>query len=78
MGFRAGIAHNIISTHALREEGDPDTWADYDTAVRISTHALREEGDVIILPPRNPAHHFYPRPPRGGRHGKDDEEAIQL
>ena len=34
-----------ISTHALREEGDP-FGAVLDQLVHISTHALREEGDV--------------------------------
>ena len=35
---------------------------------RISIHALREEGDwpMALMPAR--ALHFYPRPPRGGRH----------
>ena len=40
----------------------------------ISIHALREEGDgggkrAVALPV-----HFYPRPPRGGRHGHSSEE----
>ena len=35
----------------------------------ISIHALREEGDKGRADQR-PAHrNFYPRPPRGGRHG---------
>src|SRR5699024_1933578 len=34
-----------ISTHALREEGDPQARAGSDRK-EISTHALREEGDV--------------------------------
>ena len=40
------------------------------TAIRISTHALREEGDLsgpASNMPQSP--YFYPRPPRGGRHG---------
>ena len=38
--------------------------------VAISIHALREEGDGRIgrLPHRH--NHFYPRPPRGGRHAE--------
>ena len=41
-----------------------------DALQRISIHALREEGDLghrgrICLPDD-----FYPRPPRGGRHGR--------
>ena len=34
-----------ISTHALREEGDPFFTASMLSLLRISTHALREEGD---------------------------------
>ena len=34
-----------ISTHALREEGDPRAPAHHAKAGLISTHALREEGD---------------------------------
>ena len=34
---------------------------------QISIHALREEGDSSSLPPLRSPHHFYPRPPRGGR-----------
>ena len=56
----------LISTHALREEGDlrlqdvPELYA-------ISTHALREEGDVMSMPSCVEIGNFYPRPPRGGR-----------
>ena len=35
----------------------------------ISIHALREEGDGAQLQPLQGHTHFYPRPPRGGRHG---------
>ena len=34
----------------------------------ISIHALREEGDQCPLLQKQGVHHFYPRPPRGGRH----------
>ena len=34
----------VISIHALREEGDPECGA-YQPLVWISIHALREEGD---------------------------------
>ena len=34
----------VISTHALREEGDPNLPA-FEAWQAISTHALREEGD---------------------------------
>ena len=38
------------------------------TDLPISIHALREEGDFILPRPNRAASHFYPRPPRGGRH----------
>ena len=34
----------------------------------ISIHALRGEGDGRLLQKATPTGHFYPRPPRGGRH----------
>ena len=34
----------------------------------ISIHALREEGDILKSPAARLRSHFYPRPPRGGRH----------
>ena len=36
---------------------------------RISIHALREEGDRCDDEPHGLQLYFYPRPPRGGRHG---------
>ena len=36
---------------------------------RISIHALREEGDSSKATIKRVQTHFYPRPPRGGRHG---------
>ncbi len=38
----------VISTHALREEGDPGA-APADGRQNISIHALREEGDGIVI-----------------------------
>ena len=38
----------MISTHALREEGDL-SWMLKKQYTRISTHALREEGDAIAV-----------------------------
>ena len=35
----------VISTHALREEGDNKCPEPFWAQSRISTHALREEGD---------------------------------
>ena len=34
----------------------------------ISIHALREEGDILRRAAPASLAHFYPRPPRGGRH----------
>ena len=38
----------------------------------ISTHALREEGDQYATELVRASAHFYPRPPRGGRHHPAD------
>ena len=56
----------LISTHALREEGDL-IIASIKHLVVISTHALREEGDLLRLLRPLRIFDFYPRPPRGGR-----------
>ena len=37
--------------------------------LQISIHALREEGDSLWFLSPQVSHHFYPRPPRGGRQG---------
>ena len=58
----------LISIHALREEGDCLSWSECPCSP-ISIHALREEGDAIRHRKYSPLLlHFYPRPPRGGRH----------
>ena len=56
----------LISIHALREEGD-FCAVNRRLQQRISIHALREEGDWTITGTRFPRPYFYPRPPRGGR-----------
>ena len=45
--------------------------AQFCIAIGISIHALREEGDRQQNVGRRYIHHFYPRPPRGGRLGAD-------
>ena len=40
---------DLISIHALREEGDGWVLMDSYGLELISIHALREEGDIIIL-----------------------------
>ncbi len=56
----------LISTHALREEGDGIKDGSL-ALIHISTHALREEGDVGQGEFGGIGLDFYPRPPRGGR-----------
>ena len=41
----------------------------------ISIHALREEGDQAAAPDFVGRRHFYPRPPRGGRQGRESPPA---
>ena len=43
-----GKLEDVISIHALREEGDPDQQQKRKSQ-SISIHALREEGDVSAL-----------------------------
>ena len=45
MALGQAIAKVMISIHALREEGDRETYPAGGSAVYISIHALREEGD---------------------------------
>ena len=59
----------VISTHALREEGDLYTLSRPRQGLVISTHALREEGDRGRRQGVDHYRNFYPRPPRGGRRG---------
>ena len=48
---------------------------DYETVLfktlGISIHALREEGDAVRPVHDTVSCHFYPRPPRGGRHSDE-------
>ena len=64
-----------ISIHALREEGDANTVKQR-VDFLISIHALREEGDHLRDGLHHNLHHFYPRPPRGGR--RTDAAGISL
>ena len=41
----------------------------------ISIHALREEGDPRSIMRLQVRYNFYPRPPRGGRHGQQHRDA---
>ena len=42
----------------------------------ISIHALREEGDRVPSVSLVRILHFYPRPPRGGRHKALERELV--
>ena len=65
-----------ISIHALREEGD--LWDRLrQLRITISIHALREEGDAAPDGVFLFLSHFYPRPPRGGRHIVEINEHIR-
>ena len=61
--------NRTISIHALREEGDLGCFLPEVHRQKISIHALREEGDLCIPYSEDGFDDFYPRPPRGGRHG---------
>ena len=63
-------AHQCISIHALREEGDRKNLAlRLRRRVFLSTPSARRATVVVIIQWKN-ARNFYPRPPRGGRHRK--------
>ena len=53
--------NNIISTHALREEGDHCRISG-NVRVHISTHALREEGDIAPIARFMGRSQFLPTP----------------
>ena len=58
-----GDLSDIISIHALREEGDPAT-PEISRPRLISIHALREEGDIGTSTGRGRLSDFYPPAPR--------------
>ncbi len=62
----AKTAAEMISIHALREEGDL-LHLHRKELLHISIHALREEGDGRGPDCKAGLSYFYPRPPRGGR-----------
>ena len=78
-GRRCGAAcfhlHDMISIHALREEGDV-CWK-YNRPWQISSPALREAGDSAHLVKSGLKLYFYPRPPRGGRHHRPYSQYLQ-
>ena len=69
---------DLISIHALREEGDLDRSVQQRQGCEISIHALREEGDWSGSRLRRPWRcNFNPRPPRGGRQGANSGRSWQ-
>ena len=67
-GCSQSARYDLISIHALREEGDLPRQQQGYFCLQISIHALREEGDARTPKPIGRAcPYFYPRPPRGGR-----------
>ena len=60
------FSNDLISIHALREEGDLRSDG-FQLDIVISIHALREEGDGSPDRSGSQPRYFYPRPPRGGR-----------
>ena len=71
------ISRDLISIHALREEGDGSQLSTSHSSP-ISIHALREEGDRCRTQKRQCRRYFYPRPPRGGRQQKQRENTLLL
>ena len=62
MRFQQVIFGNLISIHALREEGD-GLLRLATKAYNISIHALREEGDSVAKHQPEGTVNFNPRPP---------------
>ena len=57
----------LISIHALREEGDRMLWpTELKQHKFLSTPSARRATQRNTSP-KGPAFNFYPRPPRGGR-----------
>ena len=65
----------FLSTPSARRA--TDEHAHGMTTGKISIHALREEGDTTHEEGTSDETHFYPRPPRGGRHNSFTQNALQ-
>ena len=73
-----GFAGLDISIHALREEGDLCKAPDLEGAEEfLSTPSARRATPPSSTPPGSRSH-FYPRPPRGGRHFADSTLVMNL
>ena len=61
-----------ISIHALREEGDKDfIFIKTITNLFLSTPSARR-ATAKVCHGKSLSYDFYPRPPRGGRHGRSE------
>ena len=58
-----------ISIHALREEGDYEYLGAANITVQFLSTPSARRATSIPSTFTYPSAHFYPRPPRGGRHG---------
>ena len=67
---------HLISTHALREEGDANSLSQTDAVSSISTHALREEGDAFPQIPLGQPIKFLPTP--SARRATDDGNSVDM
>ena len=65
-GFRTSSIQFLSTPSARRATCAPVLSREL---AHISIHALREEGDTSCVKPWRATAYFYPRPPRGGRHG---------
>ena len=66
-----GHAGIKISIHALREEGDLErVTLQLISAIFLSTPSARRATGLNLRPSISFVDNFYPRPPRGGRHGR--------
>ena len=59
--------YQFLSTPSARRA--TQGWHHDHHGQQISIHALREEGDIERICVHSSESDFYPRPPRGGRHG---------
>ena len=62
-----GLTIEQISIHALREEGDAERRANYDSAGRFLSTPSARRATRQARQVSTGYGHFYPRPPRGGR-----------
>ena len=65
---RTPNSRQMISIHALREEGDFTRISAKVKSVRFLSTPSARRATPDHPDQASPEHHFYPRPPRGGRH----------